>query len=97
MPDLNIERTHSLGLPKAREIAQRWLEQAQAEWGMDCECEPGETQDVMRMSRSGISGSLTVSASRFDLQLKLGFLLGAYADKIEQKIRQNLDELLGPA
>ena len=97
MPDLNIERTHSLGLPKAREIAQRWLEQAEAEWGMDCECEPGETQDVMRMSRSGISGSLTVSASRFDLQLKLGFLLGAYADKIEQKIRQNLDELLGPA
>ena len=97
MPDLNIERTHSLGLPKAREIAQRWREQAEAEWGMDCECEPGETQDVMRMSRSGISGSLTVSASRFDLQLKLGFLLGAYADKIEQKIRQNLDELLGPA
>lgn len=97
MPDLNIERTHNLGLPKAREIAERWREQALTEWGMDCVVEPGDTEDVMRMARSGVSGSLTVSATRFDLQLKLGFLLGAYADKIEQKIRQNLDELLGPA
>ena len=97
MPDLNIERTHSLGLARARDIAERWREQAEAEWGMACECEPGEAEDVMRMARSGVSGSLTVSATRFDLQLKLGFLLGAYADKIEQKIRQNLDELLGPA
>jgi putative polyhydroxyalkanoate system protein len=97
MPELKIERTHSLGLAKAREIAERWREQAEGEWGMACESERGETEDVMRMARSGVSGSLTVSASRFDLQLKLGFLLGAYADKIEQKIRQNLDELLGPA
>ena len=97
MPELKIERTHALGLAKARDIAERWREQAEAEWGMDCAVEPGDTEDVMRMSRSGVSGSLTVSANRFDLQLKLGFLLGAYADKIEQKIRQNLDELLGPA
>lgn len=97
MPDVRIERAHSLGLPRAREIAQRWREQAETEWGMDCSVEPGDTEDQMRMSRSGISGCLTVSATRFDLQLKLGFLLGAYADKIELKIRQNLDELLGPA
>jgi putative polyhydroxyalkanoate system protein len=97
MPELKVERTHSLGLATARDIAERWREQAEAEWGMDCACERGDTEDVMRMARSGVSGSLTVSATRFDLQLKLGFLLGAYADKIEQKIRQNLDELLGPA
>jgi putative polyhydroxyalkanoate system protein len=97
MPELRIERQHSLGLAQAREIAQRWREQAEAEWGMDCSVETGETEDTLQMARSGISGTLTVSAERFDLQLQLGFLLGAYADKIEQKIRSNLDELLGPA
>ncbi len=97
MPDLNIEREHTLGLDGARLVAERWREQAEQDWGMACEFEPGETEDRMRFSRSGVSGLLTVNEHRFDLQLKLGFLLGAYAEKIEQKIRQNLDELLGPA
>eukprot|EP01034_Spumella_vulgaris_P026065 gene26063-32595_t len=45
-----------------------------------------EPQDQMRFARSGVSGQLTVTASRFDLQLKLGFLLGAYSERIAQKI-----------
>jgi hypothetical protein len=44
-----------------------------------------------------VSGELVVTETRFDLQLKLGFLLGAYSGKIEEKIKANLDELLGPA
>jgi hypothetical protein len=50
----------------------------------------------MRFERSGVSGELSVSATRFDLQIKLGFLLGAYSGKIEEKIKANLDALLGP-
>ena len=96
MPELNIERTHTLGLSGARTVAERWREQAEQEWGMACESEPGEFEDRMRFARSGVSGELVVSDTRFDLQLKLGFLLGAYSGKIEQKINANLDELLGP-
>ena len=107
MPELKIERAHTLGLAGARAVAQRWREQAEQEWGMACEQEAGEgasvggcagePKDQMRFSRSGISGELTVSANRFELQLKLGFLLGAYSERIAQKINANLDELLGPA
>jgi putative polyhydroxyalkanoate system protein len=97
MPELTIEREHTLGLAGARAVAERWREQAEQEWGMSCESESGETADLMRFSRSGVSGELTVTETRFDLQLKLGFLLGAYSAKIEQKIKANLDELLGPA
>ena len=96
MPDLNIERTHTLGLDGARLVAQRWREQAEQEWGMACEFEPGESEDRMRFERSGVSGQLTVTENRFDLQIKLGFLLGAYSSKIEEKIQANLDALLGP-
>ena len=96
MPELKIEREHVLGLQGARTVAERWREQAQQEWGMTCVSEPGETEDRMRFERSGVSGQLTVTSTRFDLHLKLGFLLGAYSGKIEEKIRANLDELLGP-
>ena len=96
MPELNIERTHTLGLDGARAVAERWREQAEQEWGMACECELGETTDRTRFTRSGVSGELVVSDTRFDLQLKLGFLLGAYSGKIEEKIQANLDALLGP-
>jgi putative polyhydroxyalkanoate system protein len=96
MPELNIQRRHNLGLNGARAVAERWRDQAEQEWGMACESEPGESEDRMRFSRSGVSGELVVTDTRFDLQLKLGFLLGAYSGKIEEKIKANLDELLGP-
>lgn len=96
MPELNIERKHNLGLNRARAVAERWRAQAEQEWGMACESEPGESEDRMRFSRSGVSGELVVTDTRFDLRLKLGFLLGAYSGKIEEKIKANLDELLGP-
>ena len=97
MPELKIERAHSLGLAGARAVAERWRVQAEQEWGMSCESDLGEVTDRMRFDRSGVSGELTVTDNRFDLHLKLGFLLGAYSTKIEEKIRSNLDELLGPA
>ena len=96
MPELKIEREHTLGLDGARLVAERWREQAEQEWGMTCASEPGEALDRLRFERSGVSGELCVSATRFNLQIKLGFLLGAYSCKIEEKIKANLDALLGP-
>jgi putative polyhydroxyalkanoate system protein len=96
MPELKIEREHTLGLDGARLVAERWREQAEQDWGMTCESDSGETEDRMRFARSGVSGELTVTETRFDLQIKLGFLLGAYSGKIEEKIKANLDALLGP-
>ena len=96
MPELKIEREHTLGLDGARLVAERWREQAEQDWGMTCASEPGESLDRMLFERSGVSGELCVSATRFDLQIKLGFLLGAYSGKIEEKIKANLDALLGP-
>lgn len=96
MPELKIEREHTLGLAGARAVAERWREQAEQDWGMSCESEPGEGEDRLRFARSGVSGELVVTERRFDLQLKLGFLLGAYSGKIEEKIQANLEALLGP-
>ena len=97
MPELHIQRDHSLGLKAARVAARRWAQEAEREWGMQCRTESGAAQDVIHFERTGASGSLTVNAHCFDLQLKLGFMLGALAGRIEQQIRKSLDDLLGSA
>ena len=97
MPELHIHRAHRLGLQAARVAAGRWAQEAEREWGMQCRTESGHLQDQIHFERSGVSGCLTVSGERFDLQLKLGFMLGPLAGRIEAQIRQSLDDLLGQA
>ncbi len=50
--------------------------------------------DCLSFSRSGVSGTLRVDASTFTLDAELGFLLGAFKERIEQEISRNLDSLL---
>ena len=97
MADLHILRPHQLGLPKARKLALRWAEQAETDFGLQCTYEEGPQEDEVGFSRSGVAGTLVVSHDRFELNAKLGFLLGAFKDRIEREIVSNLDALLAPA
>jgi putative polyhydroxyalkanoate system protein len=94
MADIHIEREHTLGLQQARLIAFKWAEQAESEFGMECTYEEGATSDIVRFSRLGVHGTLDVTADRFELAAKLGFLLGAFKEKIEAEIVRNLDALI---
>ena len=94
MADLHIQREHSLGFAAARKVAFQWAEQAEQEFDMECTYVEGDDLDEVVFQRSGVSGVLRVSQDRFDLTAKLGFLLGAFKDKIEAEIVKNLDALL---
>ena len=94
MPDIRIHRDHQLGLSKARKIAWQWAEQAEQKFDMACSVLEGETSDTVEFTRSGVSGRLIVAADHFDLEAKLGFLLGAFAKTIDSEIQKNLDDLL---
>jgi putative polyhydroxyalkanoate system protein len=94
VPDLRIRRDHDLGLPEARKIAQDWVRSAQEQLHMACTYHPGEAMDRIAFTRSGVSGELRVAADRFELDARLGFLLGAFKDRIEQEVSKNLDDLL---
>ncbi len=96
MPNLHIQRAHTLGLAAARKIAFRWAEQVEEEFGMECTYEEGKTSDMVRFTRSGVNGTLAVTKDRFELDATLGFLLGAFKDRIEAEIVKNLDQLLAP-
>jgi putative polyhydroxyalkanoate system protein len=94
MPDIKISRPHVLGLAEARKIAYKWAEDAEKKLDMECTYEEGKTSDEVQFKRSGVDGSLKVTATGFDLHAKLGFLLGAFKGKIESAIEKNLDALL---
>ena len=94
MADIHIEREHQLGMAGARKLAWQWAEQAEAEFDMSCTYEEGKTMDEVQFTRSGVSGCLRVTATGFELDAKLGFLLGAFKERIEAEIVKNLDTLL---
>ncbi|OYT92547.1 MAG: polyhydroxyalkanoic acid synthase [Burkholderiales bacterium PBB3] len=96
MANLHILREHSLGLPAARKIALAWAEQVESDFDMQCTYEESKTADAVAFSRSGVSGTLHVTSDRFELDAKLGFLLGAFKGRIEAEIVKNLDDLLAP-
>jgi len=92
--NLHIRREHTLGLLAARKVAFKWAEQVEEEFDMECTYEEGDTSDVVTFTRSGVNGTLKVLADHFELDAKLGFLLGAFKNRIEAEIVKNLDGLL---
>lgn len=94
MADIQIEREHALALHEARKIAFTWAEQAEEKFDMACTYEEGEQRDQISFARSGVNGTLTVTADRFELNARLGFLLSAFKEKIEAEVEKNLDQLL---
>lgn len=94
MPDIKIHRDHTLGLAKARKVALKWAEDAEKKFEMECTILEGETSDTVEFKRSGVNGQLIVAPDHFELNAKLGFLLGAFSKTIESEIEKNLDALL---
>ena len=95
MPDILIERKHTLGLAGAREAARRWMEQIAQEYGLDCSYAEGPARDVVQFNRAGIDGTAEVTADRFTLEATLGFLFSSFGEQIEQRIARKIDALLG--
>ncbi|MEO8855759.1 MAG: polyhydroxyalkanoic acid system family protein [Burkholderiaceae bacterium] len=94
MAELHLVRHHGLGLLQARRLAADWAEQAENRFDMDCSYQKGRSEDLLHFSRSGVQGELQVTPDRFELNVRLGFLLGAFKDRIEGEIVKMLDSML---
>ena len=95
MPDILIERHHTLGFTAAREAAREWVRQAETDYGLACIYTEGEGCDKASFARAGVDGSVEVTADSFRLHAVLGFLYGNFSAQITQRLNQNLDALLG--
>ena len=91
MADLHIVREHTLGMAAARQLALDWAEEMESEFRMRCTYQEGPLQDVVTFEGTGAKGTLQVNGTSFELDVKLGFMLGNFKDKIEAVIRKKLD------
>lgn len=97
MSDVNYHRDHSLGLPKARELAKEWAQGAAKQMGLECQHAEGEAQDVLTFERMGVTGTMTVTATSFDLNVKLGMMMAAFKPMIEAEVAKNLGRIIDKA
>ncbi len=97
MSEIRIRREHGLGLARAREVVLKWAEHVEKKFDMECTLLEGDTSDTLEFTRSGVKGQVIVTEQAFDLQAKLGFLMGAFAGQIEAEIVRQLDAALEKA
>ena len=90
MSDIELVRSHSLPLAKAKALAQKAADALAAEYDLTSEWR-GNT---LRFHRSGVDGQMHVTDSEIKLDVTLGFLLKAFKRKIAGHIERNLEELL---
>ena len=96
MPHIHIDHLHGLSLQEAQVLANDWAQAAQRDWAMEVHAagDPSlpEAEKVWQFSRSGADGTLRVTLDRFVLEVRLGFLLGTFKERIEAQLLNNLRE-----
>ena len=94
MADIKLHRDHSLGLARARTVARKWADHVKNKFDMECSLVEGDAMDTLSFTRSGVHGTMTLTANAFDLHAKLGMLLGPFAGQIEAEVSRQLDSAL---
>ena len=97
MSDVTFQQAHTLGLPKARELAQRWVDGPAQKMGLSCARTEGAEQDTINFERSGVNGVMKVSATSFDVDIKLGMMMKAFKPMIEAEISKSFSRMVEKA
>lgn len=93
MADIELNRTHHLGLKGARAAADRMAEKLGEKFDLSGDWEG----DTLHFQRPGVNGRLTVTDHDMDLQVTLGFMLKMMKGPIEKAVHEQLDRVLDAA
>jgi putative polyhydroxyalkanoate system protein len=91
MADIEIQRTHTLGLKEARAAAERMQGELARKFGLAASWHG----DTLHFERPGVSGSLAITERRLHLSIALGFMLKAMKGQVEKAVTHELDTLFG--
>jgi putative polyhydroxyalkanoate system protein len=91
--DIDLRRTHGLGLERARAAAEEMARdlarrfQLKGHW----------SGNILRFERPGVRGELAIDAKALHLTVTLGLLLKAMRGSLERAIEEELDSLFHKA
>ena len=89
LADISIIQSHSLSMDAARSAAQTVADQMVADYDMVAEW----SGNVLSFTRSGVSGTLVIAETEARLEITLGFMLKAFAAKIEEQVAKNMQKV----
>ena len=92
MADISIKRAHHSSLAEAKKMAEKIA----AKLEKDYQLKSSWVGDVLNFTRSGVNGTLGVTAKELKIDVKLGFLMAAFKGPIGDAIEKNLDSLIKP-
>jgi putative polyhydroxyalkanoate system protein len=90
--NISIKRPHHTTTVEAKKVADKVATKLENEYQLKSSWQ-GE---VLSFTRSGVNGTLTVTAKELHIDIKLGFLTAAFKGPIQTAIESNLDKLIKP-
>ncbi len=90
MADINIHRKHTLGVAKAKQVANKVAKDLETKYELVCEWE-GNT---LSFGRAGVQGELLVTKEEMTCEVTLSFLFKAFKGPIQNEMEKNFDKLL---
>ena len=90
MADIELTRTHGLGIKAARAAAETMSDHLSKKFGLQGRW----TGDTLHFERPGVSGMLAITDKDLDLSVTLvGFMMKAMRGSIERAVNEELDKL----
>ena len=89
---INITQPHNLPPEAARAAAQLVADKLARELDLSCQWQG----DVLSFGKSGVEGTLTLLDNAAQMQIKLGFLYGAFAPAIQSKVAEKMRKVFAP-
>ncbi len=93
MADIELHRTHHLGLKGARAAADKMAERLDEKFDLTSEWK----SDTLHFNRAGVNGRLVVTDHDMTLDVTLGFMLKMMKGPIEKAVHEQLDTVLDAA
>ena len=91
MATISIIQKHQLSSNNARSAAQEVAKQLAEDYDIVSEWEG----NVMSFKRNGVSGTLVLREKEAHLDIMLGFLLSAFAPRIEEQVAKKMKKVFG--
>ena len=91
MSDIDISRSHSLGLEKGRSAVEKVAEQLEDRLGVDSHWE----NNTLQFNGGGADGHIKVESDTVHVQIKLGMLLRSMKGMVKKQAEGYLDQHFG--
>ena len=92
MAMISLKKTHSRPEAEVRGLVDELAASLKQRYDVEARWVNDST---VKIDHSRMSGKLTLQPNLVSIEVKLGFLAGAFKGKIESELRKSLDEKLG--